>query len=88
MLSGVDPYAPATTTPIAWTRGLNITSGLWENGIYGSEGGFIAFLDGHAEWFDNTTDKLVKATDGSACTSPVVAATTAGSTPVATGGGS
>jgi prepilin-type N-terminal cleavage/methylation domain-containing protein/prepilin-type processing-associated H-X9-DG protein len=85
MLAGIDPYAPATTTPIAWTRGLNLSSGNWENGIYGNEGGLVAFLDGHVEWFENTTDKFVKALDDSACTSPIEAATTdSGAVPIAT----
>jgi len=84
MLSNVDPYAPATTTPIAWSRGLNLNTGQWSsNGIYGSEGGFMAFLDGHVEWLETTANKLVDSA-GSTCTSPIVAATHGGMTPVAT----
>lgn len=47
-----------STTPIVWTRGLK-PDGTWasENeetpGVYGSKGGFIAFLDGHIEWYQN-----------------------------------
>lgn len=44
-----------STTPIAWTRGLQ-ENGTWENGVYGSQGGFIAFLDGHVVWYKNLTD--------------------------------
>jgi prepilin-type N-terminal cleavage/methylation domain-containing protein len=89
MLVGVDPNAPATTTPIAWTRGLNLETGVWaaDEGVYGDAGGFIAFLDGHVEWFETTKAKLVKP-DGTAITSPIEAATTVeASIPVATGGG-
>jgi prepilin-type N-terminal cleavage/methylation domain-containing protein len=86
MLVGVDPNAPATTTPIAWTRGLDLETGNWDasKGVYGDAGGFVAFLDGHVEWFETTASKLV-APDGSAVTSPIDAATvTGGSAPVAT----
>lgn len=53
--SGVSPLADPSTTPIAWTRGLTL-EGTWLDygspraGIYGSEGGFIVFLDGHVEF--------------------------------------
>jgi type II secretory pathway pseudopilin PulG len=51
--------ADLSTTPIAYTRGLQ-DDGLWDKkyGIYGSTGGFIAFADGHVKWFDG--DKPVK----------------------------
>jgi prepilin-type processing-associated H-X9-DG protein len=51
--------APLSTTPIAFTRGLQ-TNGKWPNNkedpaksVYGDKGGYIAFLDGHVEWFDD-----------------------------------
>ena len=67
----------------AWLQGEDKCDG--ESGIYGNEGGLVAFLDGHVEWFENTTDKFVKALDGSSCTSPIEAATTdSGAAPVAT----
>ena len=53
--SGVSPLAPPSTTPIVWTRGLT-ADGTWlghgsdRAGIYGSNGGFIVFLDGHVEF--------------------------------------
>ena len=62
----------SSTTPIAWTRGLN-ANGVWQHfessrpGVYGSEGGFIVFLDGHVEFFRNlTTDggQLIDYIDG------------------------
>jgi prepilin-type processing-associated H-X9-DG protein len=54
--SGVSPLANPSTTPVAWTRGLT-AEGTWLDfganraGIYGSEGGFIAFLDGHVAFY-------------------------------------
>lgn len=56
--SGVSPLADPSTTPIAWTRGLR-DDGSWIDfgspraGIYGSDGGFIVFLDGHVEFHRN-----------------------------------
>lgn len=88
LLAGVDPSAPATTTPLAWSRGLNTGTGVWaENSIFGSEGGFIVFLDAHVEWFENTTGKLYQP-DGTITNSPVIAATTTNMEPVATVGSS
>ncbi|NDV62483.1 type II secretion system protein [Puniceicoccales bacterium CK1056] len=54
--SGISPLANPSTTPVVWTRGLT-AEGVWQDfgqnraGIYGSEGGFIAFLDGHVEFY-------------------------------------
>ncbi len=54
--------APASTTPIAWTRGLQ-PSGSWAPldaptpGVYGSEGGHIAFLDGHVTFYRNLAEE-------------------------------
>lgn len=51
--------APGSTTPLAWTRGLG-SDGTWAAettapyGVYGTEGGHIAYADGHVEWFENT----------------------------------
>ncbi len=56
VVSGLNPMAHPSTTPVAWTRGLGM-EGRWQDfgsprpGVYGSEGGFIVFLDGHVEFF-------------------------------------
>lgn len=48
--------APASTTPLAWTRGLQ-PSGQWapfdatNPGVYGSDGGHIVFLDGNVRYY-------------------------------------
>jgi prepilin-type processing-associated H-X9-DG protein len=44
--------APPTTTPIAWTRGLQ-SDGTWAaDSPWQGQGGHIAYLDGHVEWVD------------------------------------
>jgi type II secretory pathway pseudopilin PulG len=62
-LAGINPDSEMSPEmiPIAYTRGLDPTTGKWDavTGVYGDEGGFIAFFDGHVEWFDHTTHKLM-----------------------------
>ncbi len=50
--SKIAPNALASTTPIAWTRGLR-PDGTWDPSTspYGGQGGHIAFLDGHVKWY-------------------------------------
>jgi len=49
--------APHTTTPIAWTRDLQ-SDGTWaHDSPWKGEGGHIAYLDGHVEWYDKVTLK-------------------------------
>ncbi|MDR2778991.1 MAG: type II secretion system GspH family protein [Puniceicoccales bacterium] len=63
VISGIASRAPAVTTPIAYSRGLDHRSGQWraakgnDGGIYGESGGIIVFLDGHAEFYSNLTDE-------------------------------
>jgi len=58
LVSGLAPDANPSTTPIAWTRGLQ-TDGTWAGSAavvpsaWNGEGGHVAFLDGHVEWFRN-----------------------------------
>jgi len=50
--ANVSTSAPSTTTPIAWTRGLQ-ENGTWpSDSPWGGKGGHIAFLDGHVAWYD------------------------------------
>jgi len=51
----------STTDPIAWTRGLDLTSGSWKAGdgsaagsVWGSEGGHMLYGDGHVSWLADT----------------------------------
>lgn len=60
VITGLSPYAPLSTTPLAYTRGLDTKNGEWKNGVYGNEGGFIVFLDGHVQFFNTLHNSLVK----------------------------
>ena len=52
--AGLSPRAPASTTPLIWTRGLR-ADGTWDpdTSPWEGAGGHIAFLDGHVEFFKN-----------------------------------
>lgn len=59
-ISPIPLNAPLATTPILYSRGLDITKGVWEeDSVYGTQGGFVAFLDGHTEFFSDLDHKLV-----------------------------
>jgi prepilin-type N-terminal cleavage/methylation domain-containing protein len=59
-----DFFKNASEIPIAYSRGLrdgNTAPGTWVDpaikpklgGVFSTKGGFIAFLDGHVEWYNN-----------------------------------
>ncbi|MGB1127667.1 MAG: pilus assembly FimT family protein [Opitutales bacterium] len=48
--------APASTTPLAWTRGLT-TSGTWGKNTPWGLGGHIAYLDGHVTFYTELGDE-------------------------------
>jgi len=51
MVGNMPPNAPSTTTPFAWTRGLR-DDGTWApDSPFHGQGGFVAFLDGHVEYY-------------------------------------
>lgn len=50
-LGKLDMAMPATT-PIAWTRGLQPTGTWAKHSPYGTEGGYIAFLNGSVQFFE------------------------------------
>ena len=52
-----DPMAKPKT-PLVWTRGLK-SNGSWDEqtGVFKAEGGHIAFVDAHVEWFDSLKDE-------------------------------
>lgn len=58
VVSGLSPAANPSTTPVAWTRGLQ-DDGTWRGSTdadpspWNGEGGWIAFADGHIEWYRN-----------------------------------
>lgn len=56
LAKGIPTNANPSTTPIAWTRGLQ-PNGRWgPHSVYAEKGGFIAFLDGHVKWYSSLTD--------------------------------
>ena len=61
LVAGLSSNAPSST-PVALTRGLNTQTGKWETdetiSPYGADGGHIAFLDGHVEWYNSTQGEL------------------------------
>ncbi|MDE6432501.1 MAG: type II secretion system GspH family protein [Opitutales bacterium] len=69
VITNISPSAPASTTPIAYTRGLDHKTGTWkqsigkDGGVYSNTGGFIAFLDGHVQFFSNLTDEFNQLTN-------------------------
>ena len=68
-------YAKTDTTPLAFTRGLR-EDGTWskEYGLYGSEGGYVAFVDGHVKWFDGKRPARFLKWDQSGYTSNILEA--------------
>jgi prepilin-type N-terminal cleavage/methylation domain-containing protein len=67
VLLGLNVSSHPSTTPIAWTRGLDST-GLWkaDNAIYGAEGGHIVFMGGNVAFYRNVIDRLVVPSTGQA----------------------
>ena len=69
MVTGTSANANSSTTPLIWTKGLQ-TAGTWNATInpWGSDGGHIAFMDGHVTFYQNVAQPpaLVDTTDGSA----------------------
>ncbi|MFQ3225811.1 MAG: prepilin-type N-terminal cleavage/methylation domain-containing protein [Lentimonas sp.] len=64
----MSPNAPASTTPLLWTKGLD-TKGTWSNtSPWQGKGGHIAFMDGHTEFFPNLQEDEFKLQPGSAAT--------------------
>ncbi len=68
MVTGTSANANSSTTPLLWTKGLK-TDGTWDPDVnpWGSDGGHIAFMDGHVTFFQNVAQPpaLVDAADGS-----------------------
>ncbi len=59
-LTPISPNLPLEKTPLLYSKGLNIETGLWEeDSLYGTEGGFVVFLDGHIKFFKTLKDQLI-----------------------------
>lgn len=69
---GVSGNAPTSTTPLLWTRGLDLQSGTWGKDTPWGLGGHIAFLDGHVQFYTELGEEdgeLVNPTTGILTTS-------------------
>jgi prepilin-type N-terminal cleavage/methylation domain-containing protein len=70
VITGLSPYANPSTTPLAYSRGLDPATGTWgaasgpDGGIYGTDGGFVVFLDGHVAYYESLKDALVRYDSG------------------------
>jgi prepilin-type N-terminal cleavage/methylation domain-containing protein len=55
LIGNIAREVSASTTPVAFSRGLDVDGGNWtaEDGVWGAEGGFVAFLDGQVRWYAN-----------------------------------
>lgn len=71
-LNGITANMPATT-PIGWTRGLDLETGRWRSDSpYGGEGGHIVFLGGNVSFYRDLTahgGELRRFTDGASTAS-------------------
>lgn len=62
-----------STTPIAFTRGLDETTGQWNSdGPFGQAGGFIAFLDGTVRFYKNLSSNGGKLSTKDTSTSSIL----------------
>ncbi|HAV14349.1 MAG TPA: hypothetical protein DCX06_12785 [Opitutae bacterium] len=64
---GVSGNAPTSTTPLLWTRGLDLTNGTWGKNTPWGLGGHIAYLDGHVQFYTELGEEdglLVNPTTG------------------------
>lgn len=64
---GISGNAPTSTTPLTWTRGMDVRTGTWGRNTPWGLGGHIAFLDGHVLFYTElgTEDgQLVNPTTG------------------------
>lgn len=60
VIRGIPTNAPLETTPLLYSKGLNIETGEWEeDSLYGKQGGLVAYMDGHVEFYKNLKEQLV-----------------------------
>jgi prepilin-type N-terminal cleavage/methylation domain-containing protein len=72
VITGLSPYANPSTTPLAYSRGLDPATGNWkeasgpDGGLYGTDGGFVVFVDGHVAYYESLNGALVRYDSGTA----------------------
>ena len=60
VIRGIPTSVPLETTPLLYSRGLNADTGEWEeDSLYGKQGGLVAYMDGHVEFYKNLKDQLI-----------------------------
>jgi type II secretory pathway pseudopilin PulG len=70
IITGISAHANPSTTPLAYTRGLDPETGAWkpatgpDGGVDGPEGGCVVFLDGHAIHAPSLDGVLIRYEDG------------------------
>jgi prepilin-type N-terminal cleavage/methylation domain-containing protein/prepilin-type processing-associated H-X9-DG protein len=62
----MSPNAPASRTPLLWTKGLDARGEWAATSPWQGKGGHIAFMDGHVEFFDNLMADENKLSPGTA----------------------
>ena len=60
VIRGIPTNVPLETTPLLYSKGLNVETGEWEeSGLYGKQGGLVAYMDGHVEFYKNLKEQLI-----------------------------
>lgn len=60
VICGISTHVPLETTPLLYSKGLNFKTGEWEEeSLYGKQGGLVAYMDGHVQFYKNLKDQLV-----------------------------
>ena len=60
VIRGIPTNVPLETTPLLYSKGLNIETGEWEeDSLYGTQGGLVAYMDGHIQFYKNLKDQLI-----------------------------
>ena len=60
VIRGVPTNVPLETTPLLYSKGLNIQTGEWEeDSLYGKQGGLVAYMDGHVQFYKNLKEQLI-----------------------------
>jgi len=60
VIRGVPTNVPLETTPLLYSKGLNLETGEWEDdSLYGKQGGLVAYMDGHVQFYKNLKEQLI-----------------------------
>lgn len=60
IIRGIPRNVDLETTPLLYSKGLNIATGEWsEDSLYGKQGGLVAYMDGHVQFYKNLKKQLI-----------------------------